>query len=209
MFLPSHLLSFPFPVIFLVFKHVKRLNAGLSHRNIVRFRGVSSAMPDLGIVLEYVDGGTMKQRLDASTIEPSTVIDWAMQIAKGMDYLHDGVHEGGSIIHRDLKSANILVTKNDVLKITDFGLSRLHFHTTRIGMGGTIAWMAPEAIRCTYCKGVRMTHCLAIRLTPCQHTIFAHVAIKTPILCTSSCSTHLKHRVRSVTTTLASSQPGR
>jgi serine/threonine protein kinase len=70
-----------------------------------------------------------------------------------MDYLHDGAHEGGSILHRDLKSANVLVTGRDVVKITDFGLSRLHYHTTRMAMGGTIAWMAPEAIRCTFSKG--------------------------------------------------------
>ena len=66
--------------------------------------------------------------MDANTIDPATVLDWASQIAKGMDYLHDGAHDGGAIIHRDLKSANILVTKKDVLKITDFGacIARVH-----------------------------------------------------------------------------------
>ena len=71
-----------------------QLNAGLSHRNIVRFRGIISASTpqlqhdlqqelQLGMVQEYVDGGTMKHRLEQGPLDPATIIDWASQIAKG------------------------------------------------------------------------------------------------------------------------------
>eukprot|EP00039_Didymoeca_costata_P030739 m.31139 g.31139 ORF g.31139 m.31139 type:complete len:451 (+) comp8283_c0_seq1:246-1598(+) len=126
----------------------------LSHRNIVQFRGISHDSDELCLLMEYAEGGSVKEFLRDNSLSPGRIVDWAHQVAKGMDYLHEGATECGSILHRDLKSANVLIASSKkVLKITDFGLSHPHEHTTRLQMGGTIAWMAPEAVRCTYSKG--------------------------------------------------------
>jgi len=67
-----------------------------------------------------------------------------------MDYLHNGAPK--QIVHRDLKSNNILVCNNHDLKITDFGVSRELDHATQITVAGTYAWMAPEIIRNEACN---------------------------------------------------------
>lgn len=70
----------------------------------------------------------------------------ALDIARGMNYLH---HCNPPIIHRDLKSSNLLVDKNWTVKVGDFGLSRLKhetYLTTKTGKG-TPQWMAPEVLR--------------------------------------------------------------
>ncbi|XP_073101059.1 uncharacterized protein [Elaeis guineensis] len=82
----------------------------------------------------------------------TTRLDWrrrihmALDIARGMNYLH---HCNPPIIHRDLKSSNLLVDKNWTVKVGDFGLSRLKYETyltTKTGKG-TPQWMAPEVLR--------------------------------------------------------------
>ncbi|GMP76320.1 hypothetical protein CsSME_00033054 [Camellia sinensis var. sinensis] len=70
----------------------------------------------------------------------------ALDVARGMNYLH---HYNPPIIHRDLKSSNLLVDKNWTVKVGDFGLSRLKhetYLTTKTGKG-TPQWMAPEVLR--------------------------------------------------------------
>eukprot|EP00041_Stephanoeca_diplocostata_P031006 m.952270 g.952270 ORF g.952270 m.952270 type:complete len:916 (-) comp23868_c2_seq9:2794-5541(-) len=129
-----------------------RLNASLQHRNIVQFRGVCTVAPNFAIVMEFVDDGMLHTHLRKSTLEPTLLVDWATQIANGMSYLHNDAPT--TIIHRDLKSLNVLVTSTNVLKITDFGMAREHTRTTRMSGAGTAAWMAPEVIRSgTYTKG--------------------------------------------------------
>ena len=68
---------------------------GLSHRNVIKFKGACSKLPNLALVLEYVPGGSLKSKIQAETIAPGTVVEWASQIAQGMAYLHDGVLEKG------------------------------------------------------------------------------------------------------------------
>ncbi|KAK8392738.1 hypothetical protein O3P69_014877 [Scylla paramamosain] len=104
--------------------------------------------------MEYARGGSLTRVLQQrKVIGPSVLTDWAIQIARGMNYLHS--HAPVRIIHRDLKSSNVLLSEsidnNDLqfktLKITDFGLAREVSKTTRMSAAGTYAWMAPEVIK--------------------------------------------------------------
>ncbi|XP_008192286.2 mitogen-activated protein kinase kinase kinase 11 isoform X2 [Tribolium castaneum] len=125
----------------------------LKHENIVSLEGVCLQEPNLCLVLEYCRGGSLNRVLAGRKIRPDVLVDWAIQIARGMDYLHCGAPI--SLIHRDLKSSNVLLREaieNDdllskTLKITDFGLAREVYKTTRMSQAGTYAWMAPEVIK--------------------------------------------------------------
>ncbi|CAG9860928.1 unnamed protein product [Phyllotreta striolata] len=125
----------------------------LCHENIVSLEGVCLREPNLCLVLEYCRGGSLNRILSGRKIRPDVLVDWAIQIARGMDYLH--CRAPISLIHRDLKSSNVLLREtieNDdiqfkTLKITDFGLAREVYKTTRMSQAGTYAWMAPEVIK--------------------------------------------------------------
>ncbi|XP_045180242.2 mitogen-activated protein kinase kinase kinase 11-like [Mercenaria mercenaria] len=125
----------------------------LNHPNIVSLRGVCLQEPDLCLVMEYAAGGSLNRVLNGRQIPPEILVDWAMQIATGMYYLH--VEAPIPLIHRDLKSNNILIREaivnndlyNKTMKITDFGLAREMYRTTRMSAAGTYAWMAPEVIK--------------------------------------------------------------
>ncbi|XP_072369313.1 mitogen-activated protein kinase kinase kinase 21-like isoform X3 [Scyliorhinus torazame] len=130
-----------------------RLFAMLRHRNIIALRGVCLQEPNLCLVMEYAQGGPLNRALAGRRIPPRTLVDWAVQIARGMCYLH--AEAIVPIIHRDLKSSNILLLEkienddiaNKTLKITDFGLAREWHKTTKMSAAGTYAWMAPEVIK--------------------------------------------------------------
>ncbi|XP_014219866.1 mitogen-activated protein kinase kinase kinase 10 isoform X2 [Copidosoma floridanum] len=125
----------------------------LEHENIVQLEGVCLKMPNMCLVMEYARGGSLNRVLSGRKIRPDVLVDWAIQIARGMDYLHNKAPIG--LIHRDLKSSNVLLSEpieNDdfqykTLKITDFGLAREVYKTTRMSAAGTYAWMAPEVIK--------------------------------------------------------------
>lgn len=76
----------------------------LEHENIVHLLGVCLEMPNLCLVMEYCRGGSLNRILYGRKIRPDVLLDWAIQIARGMDYLHN--HARISLIHRDLKSSN-------------------------------------------------------------------------------------------------------
>ncbi|XP_069956489.1 mitogen-activated protein kinase kinase kinase 11-like isoform X5 [Cherax quadricarinatus] len=126
----------------------------LKHENIVALKGACLVEPNLCLVMEYARGGSLNRVLQQrKAIGPSVLTDWAIQIARGMNYLHNQAPV--RIIHRDLKSSNVLLSesidKNELqfktLKITDFGLAREVSKTTRMSAAGTYAWMAPEVIK--------------------------------------------------------------
>ncbi|XP_067275143.1 mitogen-activated protein kinase kinase kinase 10 isoform X2 [Pseudorasbora parva] len=125
----------------------------LRHRNIISLRGVCLREPNLCLVMEYARGGALNRALAGKKVPPRVLVNWAVQIATGMDYLHNQTFV--PIIHRDLKSSNILilepVERDDLcgktLKITDFGLAREWHRTTKMSAAGTYAWMAPEVIK--------------------------------------------------------------
>ncbi|XP_021708910.1 mitogen-activated protein kinase kinase kinase 11 isoform X3 [Aedes aegypti] len=131
----------------------------LKHPNIVELKGVCLEQPILCLVMEYARGGSLNKILAGRKIPPDVLVDWAIQIARGMKYLH--CEAPISVIHRDLKSSNVLICdpvmsgnlKNKTLKITDFGLAREAYTTTRMSAAGTFAWMPPEVIKSgTYSK---------------------------------------------------------
>ncbi|ELK30309.1 Mitogen-activated protein kinase kinase kinase 10 [Myotis davidii] len=103
--------------------------------------------------MEYARGGALSRVLAGRQVPPHVLVNWAVQVARGMNYLHNEAPV--PIIHRDLKSINILILEaienhnlaDTVLKITDFGLAREWHKTTKMSAAGTYAWMAPEVIR--------------------------------------------------------------
>ncbi|XP_077072880.1 mitogen-activated protein kinase kinase kinase 13 isoform X1 [Siphateles boraxobius] len=121
-------------------KHLRKLK----HPNVISFKGVCTQAPCYCIIMEYCAQGQLYEVLRAGRkISPRLLVDWASGIASGMNYLH--LHK---IIHRDLKSPNVLVTQNDGVKISDFGTSKeLSDKSTKMSFAGTVAWMAPEVIR--------------------------------------------------------------
>ncbi|XP_040905335.1 mitogen-activated protein kinase kinase kinase 21 [Toxotes jaculatrix] len=134
-------------------KQEAKLFSMLQHPNIIKLEGVCLEEPNLCLVMEYARGGTLNRVLTGRRIPPHILVNWAVQIARGMHYLHEEAVV--PIIHRDLKSSNILLLEkieNDdigrkTLKITDFGLAREWHKTTKMSAAGTYSWMAPEVIK--------------------------------------------------------------
>uniref|UniRef100_A0A8C6TCJ7 Protein kinase domain-containing protein n=1 Tax=Neogobius melanostomus TaxID=47308 RepID=A0A8C6TCJ7_9GOBI len=120
----------------------------LSHKNIIQFYGAVLESPNYGIVTEYANGGSLYEFLSSEQseqIDMKQIMTWAIQIAKGMHYLH--AEAPIKVIHRDLKSRNVVMTTDRVLKICDFGASKFLSHTTHMTVVGTFPWMAPEVIQ--------------------------------------------------------------
>ncbi|XP_035491761.1 mitogen-activated protein kinase kinase kinase mlk-1-like isoform X1 [Scophthalmus maximus] len=120
----------------------------LSHKNIIQFYGAVLESPNYGIVTEYASAGSLYEYLSSEQSEEmdmEQIMTWAIQIAKGMHYLH--AEAPVKVIHRDLKSRNVVMTADKVLKICDFGASKFLSHTTHMTVVGTFPWMAPEVIQ--------------------------------------------------------------
>ena len=86
------------------------------------FLGVCLEEPNLCLVMEFARGGPLNRALHGRKIRPDVLIDWAIQIARGMSYLHCGAPI--SLVHRDLKSANgrtrnrLIITKKSIVILT-------------------------------------------------------------------------------------------
>uniref|UniRef100_A0A453DJ87 Protein kinase domain-containing protein n=1 Tax=Aegilops tauschii subsp. strangulata TaxID=200361 RepID=A0A453DJ87_AEGTS len=116
----------------------------VNHENVVRFYGACTKQRKYLIVTEYMAGGNLYDFLHKhnNTLELSLILRIAIGISKGMDYLHQN-----NIIHRDLKSANLLIGDGQVVKIADFGVSRQRSQEGDMtAETGTYRWMAPEVI---------------------------------------------------------------
>ena len=117
----------------------------LSHVNIVKYiqTDFNLNLREISIALDYVSGGSLRGLIEKyGALPPMVVRNYAYQILKGLNYIH--TH---NVIHRDLKSANVLVTDVAVIKLTDFGSSK------KCGEGevlksikGSPYWMAPEVL---------------------------------------------------------------
>ncbi|VDP40338.1 unnamed protein product [Heligmosomoides polygyrus] len=119
-------------------KHLRHL----SHPNIIKFLGVCTQAPCYCVVMEYCPNGQLGDILKSDRV--IEWCSWSRQIAEGMEYLHKN-----KVIHRDLKSPNILFDEDGVVKICDFGTSHQQKkqNSTVMSFCGTVSWMAPEVIK--------------------------------------------------------------
>jgi serine/threonine protein kinase len=118
----------------------------LHHDNIVKYIGFVKSVDALNIILEYCENGSLHSICKAYGKFPENLVGVYMtQVLQGLQYLHDQ-----GVIHRDIKGANILTTKDGTVKLADFGVS-----TSTLAGGqdkeaqvvGTPYWMAPEIIQ--------------------------------------------------------------
>ncbi|MDZ7360216.1 MAG: PEGA domain-containing protein [candidate division KSB1 bacterium] len=122
-----------------------RATAALSHPNIVTIHEVDEEQAMYYIVMEYVDGESLKELIRREPLPVARVIEIARQIGDGLG----AAHRAG-VVHRDIKPGNILLNKAGQVKIVDFGLAKLQGATglTRDGMSmGTPHYMSPEQIK--------------------------------------------------------------
>lgn len=122
----------------------------LRHPNIVLLMGAVIQPPKLSIVTEYLSRGSLYEFLQmpgvGSSISEKRRLSMAYDVASGMNYLHQ---MKPPIVHRDLKSPNLLVDDSYTVKVCDFGLSRTKANTylSSKTAAGTPEWMAPEVIK--------------------------------------------------------------
>ena len=140
------------------FRREARAASALNHPAICTIYDIGDEAGQPFIVMELLEGLTLKQLLDHQTLSASDALDYGLQIADGLDAAH-----ARHIIHRDIKPANIFITRRRQAKLLDFGLAKLHepgegelakepnrtvAAITRVGaLLGTAAYMSPEQVR--------------------------------------------------------------
>ena len=129
------------------FQKEARIGAALRHENVVEVYTLEPSGEDPYLVMEYVDGESLQERLEEQGPSPiEEAVEIAMQLCDGLAAVHD--HPLG-IVHRDIKPSNIVLTGQGQPKLSDFGLAQLHGESLRsLGKGarhpGTPAYMSPE-----------------------------------------------------------------
>jgi len=120
--------------------------ASLTHNNIVSVYDVGEEENFIYMVMELVDGITLKEYIKKTgTLEWQEACDFALQIGQGI-----GIAHASNIIHRDIKPQNIIMTKDKDLKVTDFGIARAAASDTTIVGGtalGSVHYISPEQAR--------------------------------------------------------------
>ena len=123
-----------------------RILSSLNHQNIIGYKEAffDSKTKTLNIIMEYAEEGDLRKKIKENLkkhlhFTEDTIWDWIIQILEGLKYLHDN-----KIMHRDLKSANIFISKNGILKLGDLNVSII----TKMGMAktrtGTPYYCSPE-----------------------------------------------------------------
>ena len=158
------------PIFVKRFVQEARSVAKLSHPNIIQIHDFGEEENITYIIMEYVDGGTLKERLKGPLPVRDT-IDFIIQAAEGLDCAHRN-----GIVHRDVKPANMLLRRDGYLLLSDFGIAKILEGTTnltRVGTGiGTPQYMSPEQgmgqpvdrRSDIYSLGIVMFHCLTGRV---------------------------------------------
>ena len=118
----------------------------MSHRNVRRILGVGQWNDSLYMVTEYIDGKTLKEIVTNGPVPLKTAVDYALQIAAGIEHAHRK-----NIIHRDIKPQNIIISNDGTVKIVDFGIARMTSQTTRTMAGKDVVvsvhYLSPEQAR--------------------------------------------------------------
>jgi tetratricopeptide (TPR) repeat protein/tRNA A-37 threonylcarbamoyl transferase component Bud32 len=122
-----------------------RAAAGLQHPNIGTIYEINEFKGQTFIAMSYIEGVSLRDRVLSSTIAVDDALNITLQIAQGLEHAH-----GRGLIHRDIKSANIMVDEAGRAYIMDFGLARRHDQVKPddvLSSGGTSAYMSPEQAR--------------------------------------------------------------
>jgi len=116
--------------------------AALSHNNICNIHEIGKEENQLFIVMEYIEGDSLKQRISKGPLDQAGALDIAVQVAEGLEEAHKK-----GIVHRDIKPGNIMLTKKGTAKVMDFGLAKISGRsliTREAKTMGTVAYMSPE-----------------------------------------------------------------
>jgi non-specific serine/threonine protein kinase len=127
------------------FLHEAQAAAALEHQHICNIYEIDETEDQIFIVMSCFEGQTLKEKIDAGPLKIDEALKIAVQAAEGLQAAHEK-----EIVHRDIKSANIMVTGKGQTKIMDFGLAKLKGQTKITKEGstlGTAAYMSPEQAR--------------------------------------------------------------
>ena len=143
-FLPSHLSASEQDKARFI-QEAKAASA-MNHPNICTIYSIDEHEGQLFIAMEFVDGQTLRAKAQSAIINPKSAIDIGIQIADGLA----AAHEKG-IVHRDIKPENIMIRKDGIAQIMDFGLAKLRGNVSRLtkegSTVGTAGYMSPEQVQ--------------------------------------------------------------
>ncbi|MEE1071375.1 MAG: Stk1 family PASTA domain-containing Ser/Thr kinase [Cellulosilyticum sp.] len=159
--------------------------ASLSHPNIVGIYDVGSDKEVHYIVMEYVEGKTLKQVIaEEGPFDAKTVLELGVQMVSALKHAHQK-----KIIHRDIKPQNILITSDGVLKVTDFGIAKAVDSSTIVASGnaiGSVHYFSPEQAKGKYVNE-------SSDLYSCGIVLFELATKRLPFEADSHISIALKH----------------
>eukprot|EP01156_Anaeramoeba_ignava_P012090 Anaeramoba_ignava/a487284_35.p1 GENE.a487284_35~~a487284_35.p1 ORF type:complete len:372 (+),score=105.07 a487284_35:71-1117(+) len=165
-----------------IFRGEVHLMSKTRHPNVILFMGAHATPPNIFLVVEYMQGGNLYDAIRRKNfdISENNKIRIALDIALGMNYLHS--FKPKMIIHRDLKSLNVLLDEHGNAKVADFGLSRLKSESNKhTSFRGSPCWMAPEIFRNEPYNEKADVYSYAIVLWELCTRSFPYVKISDPI----------------------------